>query len=127
MYSQERRCELYQLLFIWKISQKQVEGHDMTFNINPRRGRLAEVHYPSIEAPPSVRRAKEGSLFVKGAKIFKFLPQPIQNIDSTEIETFKMALDSFISCVPDQPTIPGQPRAASTNSLMDQLPLMEYK
>jgi hypothetical protein len=39
-------------------------------------------------------------------------------------DTFKIHLDIFLSGVPDQPTVPGLARAAATNSLLDQIPLL---
>ena len=38
------------------------------------------------------------------------------------VDTFKNHLDTFLSSVPDQPTVTGLGRAALTNSLLDQLP-----
>ena len=74
--------------------------------------------------PATVRRAREASLASKGAKIFNLLPAYIRNINSENVETFKKELDSFLSLVPDQPTIPGHPRAAETNSLLHQIPIL---
>ena len=38
MYSQERRRERYQIIFIWKITQGLVSGYDMSFQVNSRTG-----------------------------------------------------------------------------------------
>ena len=40
------------------------------------------------------------------------------------VEKFKLELDKFLSVIPDEPTIPGRTRAATTNSLFDQLQLL---
>ena len=40
MYSQERRRERYQIIFIWKLSQGLVSGYTLTFQQHARRGRL---------------------------------------------------------------------------------------
>ena len=76
------------------------------------------------KAPAMVRRAREASLAVKGARLFNLLPANIRNIDSDNVEIFKKELDTFLNLVPDQPTIAGQPRAAETNSLLHQIPLL---
>ena len=66
MYSQERRRERYSIIFLWKLAQQLVSGYTVEFVQNPRRGRLAVVHPTVACAPASVRRAREGSLQVKG-------------------------------------------------------------
>ena len=124
MYSMERRRERYMILFIWKISQGMVGGYSLEFTNNPRRGRFVTPHHSVFGGSASVRRAREASLLSKGARIFNLLPAYIRNINSENVETFKKELDSFLSLVPDQPTIPGHPRAAETNSLLHQIPML---
>ena len=124
LYSQERRRERYQLIFIWKLSQGMVDGYNIKFTMNPRRGRLAIVGDINLKAHPSVRRARERSLAVKGAKMFNLLPQHLRDINSMTADTFKANLDSFLTEIPDLPTVPGCPRAAATNSLTDQIPMI---
>ena len=116
LYSQERRRERYMLIFLWKISQGMVSGYQVMFSNNPRRGRLIVPNQIVAKAPAMVRRAREASLAVKGARLFNLLPATIRNIDSDNVEIFKKELDSFLSLVPDQPTIAGYPRPAETNS-----------
>ena len=58
-------------------------------------------------------------------KIFNELPIDIRNIDSDNPDIFKMALDSFLENVPDQPTVPGLGRSAESNSLLHQIPQMK--
>ena len=124
LYSQERRRERYMVLFLWKLSQGMVDGYKVDFSYSPRRGRLATPHYTGAKVPAMVRKAREASLASEGAKIFNLLPAYIRNINSDNVETFKNELDSFLRLVPDQPTIPGHPRAAETNSLLHQLPIL---
>ena len=76
------------------------------------------------EAPAKVRKAREATLGVKGAKIYNLLPVWIRTISGISVDAFKSELDKFLSIVPDQPTIPEQGRAATTNSLLDQLQLI---
>ena len=125
LYSQERRRERYMLIFLWKISQGMVGGYDVRFSYSPRRGRLIIPNQIVSSAPALVRRAREASLSVKGAKIFNLLPAYIRNIDSENVDTFKRELDLFLSLVPDQPSIPGHPRVAETNSLLHQVPVVQ--
>ena len=124
-YSQERRRERYMIIFLWKISQGLVKGYNVQFT--PELGRRGRSIIPKTivkSAPLSVRRARESSLAVKGAKIFNLLPVSIRNMNTDHIETFKSNLDSFLNQVPDQPTVAGLPRAAQSNSLLHQIPML---
>ena len=124
LYSQERRRERYIIIFLWKISQGLVKGYDIQFTTDQsRRGRCIIPKTISKTAPAVVKRARESSIAVKGAKLFNLLPVTIRNLNSDHVETFKCNLDAFLSQVPDQPTIGTQPRAAETNSLLHQIPL----
>ena len=114
---------MYQIIFIWKVSQGIVTGHDVNFTNIPRRGRLVVIPPLNNQAPAKVRNAGESSLAIKGGKFFNLIPVHIRNIDAADQNVFKMNLDLFLSSVPDQPTIPEQTRAARTNSLLDQIPL----
>ena len=125
LLSQERRRERYIIIFIWKISQGMVEGYNVPFTINPRRGRLVQVSPLNRSSPACVKKAFESSLKVKGARIFNSIPAYIRNINSDNIDTFKSNLDTFLSTIPDQPTIPGRVRAAASNSLLDQIPMTQ--
>ena len=74
--------------------------------------------------PAQVRNAMESSLGVKGAKLFNIIPAEIRNITSDKVTVFKRALDNYLSGIPDEPTIEDQGRAAETNSLLHQIPLL---
>ena len=93
LYSQERRRERYILIFLWKMSQGMVSGYQVTFSYSPRRGRMIVPNQIVAKSPAIVRRAREASLAVKGAKLFNLLPAPIRNIDSDNVEIFKKELD----------------------------------
>ena len=124
MYTQERRRERYQIIFIWKISQGLVQGYHMVFTNSDRRGRMAVPYAVARQTPAAVRRAREASLGVKGVKIFNLLPVWLRNLSGVTVDQFKGELDKFLSLVPDEPTLPGRARAATTNSLLDQLQLL---
>ena len=101
-----------------------VACYSVTFTYNERRGRIITPNQVVGGAPAAVRRARESTLGVKGARLFNLLPASIRNINSDNTDTFKSALDSFLSRVPDQPTVPGCPRAAETNSLLHKIPML---
>ena len=74
-----------------------------------------------VNCPAAVRRAKENSLQVKGARLFNLVPKDIRDMTGVPVDTFKAALDRWLSSVPDQPTVSGRQRAALSNSLIDQV------
>ena len=124
VYSQERRRERYQICFLWKQSQGLIEGYDCKWQWSDRRGRLAVPKNIPHSAPARVRQARERSLGVHGARIFNLLPQNLRNENSGDFELFKNNLDIFLASIPDQPTTQGLGRAALSNSLLDQVPLV---
>ena len=121
LYSQERRRERYQIIFLWKVAQGLVRGYSATFTKNDRRGRLMVVAPYCSKAPAAVRKARESSLQVRGARLFNCLPRDIRDMFTGTPEMFKARLDDWLSRIPDQPSIPGRQRAAATNSLLDQV------
>jgi hypothetical protein len=126
MYSQERRIERYQIIYIWKVWQLLVRGYTLPFKQNPRRGCLVELTPVTYaQCPSAVRHAQEASLRVKGAKLFNLLPMEIRGLDNVTVDMFKSSLDFWLGTVPDQPTIPGRQRAAASNSLLDQVILLD--
>ena len=119
-YSQERRRERYRIIFIWKVLQGLVEGYPIASYTSIRRGRLVEVSKFRSDAPSSVRKAREDSLSVHGARLFNLIPQHLRDMKTGSVDHFKLGLDAWLSAVPDQPTVQGRQRAARTNSLLDQ-------
>ena len=77
-------------------------------------------------APAKVKKARERerSLGVHGARLFNLLPPNLRNENSGDFLLFKNHLDIFLSAIPDQPTTRGLVRAAASNSLLDQVPLI---
>ena len=124
LYSQERRRERYMVIFLWKISQGLVKGYSVNFSSTGRRGRSIVPNSVVRSSPAVVKRARESSLGVKGANIFNLLPAALRDMNTEHVEAFKANLDAYLSTVPDQPTVGGRARAADSNSLLDQIPMM---
>ena len=78
LYSQERRRDRYQILFLWKVAQGQVKGYKATFVQNERRGRLMQVAPLCNRAPTAVKNARESSLQVRGANLFNCIPRELR-------------------------------------------------
>ena len=124
MYSQERRRERYQIIFLWKVAQGLVQGYPVTFVQHQRLGRLMKLPPLCNTAPSAVKRARETSLQVKGAKLFNCIPRELRDTFTGTVEAFKAGLDRWLADIPDQPTVPGRQRPAASNSLLDQV---QYK
>ena len=77
-------------------------------------------HIPS-SAPSMVKKARERSLGVHGARLFNLLPKSLRNENSGDFMLFKNNLDIFLATVPDQPTTLGLARAAVSNTLLEQV------
>ena len=121
LYSQERRRERYQIIFLWKIAQGLVQGYHANFVQSDRRGRQMQLAPLCNQAPASVRKARESSLQVKGARLFNCIPRDLRDTSTGTSDQFKAKLDSWLFTIPDQPTVPGRQRAAASNSLLDQV------
>ena len=113
------------VIFLWKVSQGLVKGFEISFTEKlGRRGRTTVVATVPKSSPASVRKARECTLGIRGARIFNLLPAAIRNHDSNQVDTFKTMLDTYLRQVPDQPTVSGRARAAVSNSLLHQIPMM---
>ena len=122
--SQERRRERYMIIFLWKVSQGMVRGFNVDFtSVAGRRGRTVLPRSIVQSSSHLVRKARESSIGVKGARIFNLLPSNIRNTNSDSVDKFKNMLDSFLSSIPDEPTTAGCGRAAESNSLVHQIPI----
>ena len=126
LYSQERRRERYMVIFLWKISQGMVSGYSIPFTPRLSRTGRKAVPAPIVQSTPAVvRRARAGSLAVKGAQLFNLLPASLRDSEHGDILMFKNHLDLFLENIPDEPTVNGLVRGAVTNSLLDQIPLYQ--
>ena len=126
LYSQERRRERYMIIFVWKISQGLVSGYTIPFtSCSNRTGRKAVPAPNPQSAAAAVRRARAGTLAVRGAQLFNALPASIRNNNHGDVLMFKNHLDLYLQEIPDQPTMAGLVRGAQTNSLLHQIPVYE--
>ena len=126
--SKERRRERSMIIFIWKVSQGLVTGYDLPFTQEDTRlGRRVTPAAVRMSAPSKVHNAALGSLRVKGAKIFNLLPPHLRNNNDGDILMFMNHLDLYLENVPDEPTVQGLGRAASNNSLLEQIPLYNQR
>ena len=132
LYSLQRRRERYIIIYIWRILEGQVPNLESTPVLSrwhQRRGRECLVPAVSNSASPLVRQARFSSIAIRGPKLFNCLPQTIRNISGCDTESFKRALDGFLSGIPDEPPVHGytQYRRCDTNSLIDWCVLAQLR
>ena len=99
-------------------NQGLITGYDVKWQWSERRGRLAIPNRIARDTPSKVKKAH-------GAHLFQLLQKRLRNEDSGDFELFKNHLDIFLAIVPGQPTTTGMARAALSNSLLDQVPLVQ--
>ena len=76
------------------------------------------IKTPQLKSDGSVRQ-------VWRLKI-NLLPREVRDMslpDSKSVVPFKTKLDHFLASIPDQPTVQNRRRPASSNSLLDQIPM----
>ena len=89
-------------------------------------GRMCKIPILNTHAKASVKTMREQTFQVNGPKLFNSLPAKIRNMTKRSLEDFKMALDSYLTKVPDEPSVSGltpggcTPEARASNSLLDQ-------
>ena len=129
LHSLERRRERYQIIYVFKVITSIVPNFsNQKFRIETvlsgRRGRSCVL--PPLNTGTSARMQTivDGSFSVRGAKLFNSLPKKLRNFEGS-VDSFKNALDSFLSKVRDQPYTPGYHQSAPSNSLIDQVVQMK--
>ena len=119
LYSLQRRRERYRIIYTWKVLEGLVPNvnNKITSTIHARLGRKCNI--PSVKNG-RLSKIREASLPINGPRLFNLLPKHVRNITDAKVPTFKAALDSYLSTVPDQPQLPRYTayRHASSNSLI---------
>ena len=131
LYSVQRRFERYSIIYTYKV----LESLAPNFTVNKiqstyseRRGRMCKIPpLTNRQCPSIVKNAREGSMAIRGPRLFNELPKYLRNVSSVSSDTFKKKLDRYLAQLPDQPTVDGYygRRAASSNSLLDVIPHMK--
>ena len=109
---------------MFKILKGLVPNPGIIFKENMRTGIKASVPKINNTLPLKVRSMKEQSFNVEGPKLFNCMPQEIRDFNSDSqnpAHSFKNKLDAFLTKIPDQPTVYGLIRAATTNSMIHQV------
>lgn len=126
MYSLERRRERYSIIYMFKILIGIVPNPNIEFKCNARTGVHATVPLVSATTPAYIKNMKTSAFSYMGPKLFNCLPLNLRSYKPPQtvidkVGAFKTMLDRYLSLIPDQPTIYGLPRAAASNSIIDQI------
>ena len=115
LMSLQRRRERFIIITVWKIINKVIPN-DLNLSVTTSERRGLKVKVPSLctKATLHARSCYESSFGVVGPKIWNTLPRRINTIPNKT--TFKTALTSYLSQIPDLPPVDG---CASRNSLLD--------
>ena len=145
LYSLERRRERYIILYIWKSWHNlvpdlglSVQSFDKVYGLFFALPRL-----PTVPGSSHVSKLLQRSIFYQGVRLFNSLPRhlrmgaketeektndthcspdTVENSaeDEPSLSKYKEDLDKYLQRIPDQPTVPGLPRSADSNSIIDQ-------
>ena len=124
-YSLERRRERFFILYAYRVIIGLLEFP--WFDAFVERGIKLRPKY-NRRAPTAVRRHRFSSFFYKAPQLYNLLPIELRQVEAIveptqgHVNDFKVKLDKFLSKIPDQPTVPGLHRPATTNSLICQIP-----
>ena len=127
LYSLERRRERYMIVYIWRILEHQVPDFTANWihsiNEEGRLGRRSNSPPVNNYASSDIKKVRYSSLSVRGPQLFNVLPAELRNLKNCSVESFKRALDRFLSTIPDEPLIPGYTvmRRADSNSIVDMV------
>ena len=100
LYSQERRREIYRIIYVWKVFENLVHaiqdgGNGGSLKLHPRNGRTMLLPTVITQCPGAVKKMRDSSLFAHGGKLFNCLPIGLHNYTNCTLLEFKTKLDSF--------------------------------
>ena len=126
MYSVQRRRERFIIIYMFRILHNLAPNPGVKFKPEGRNGILAEIPTVRTTVPYFIRKMRYELFTYIAPRLFNILPPELStfhppNNGMNIINSFKNQLDKFLSKIPDQPTIYGLSRAASSNSLLDQI------
>lgn len=122
-FSVERRIERYRVIYTWKALEQMVPDFGASAYETHRHGRLCQIPSVNTKAPLFARTLTEGSLRVRGPRLFNSIPAEVRALTGCSIESFKRSLDKFLRTVPDRPRLPGYAGCSSepTNSIQQMV------
>ena len=126
IYSLERRRERFMILYAYRVVIGLIQFP--WFEAYVERGIKLRPKY-NRKASAKIRRIRHSSFFYKGPQLFNLLPESIRQFEEivepnqVHVDNFKKRVDEYLEKIPDEPTVSGVPRVATSNSLICQIPL----
>ena len=126
IFSLERRRERYMIIHLYKILIGLVPNPDFQIREFERMNIKILPKYCKT-ARSTAKTLRHSSFFSHGPRLYNLLPgylrlrEFIVTPNNTHVVAFKKNLDRFLHRIPDQPTIIGYPRAATSNSILHQI------
>lgn len=123
LYSVERRHERYVILHAFKCIHGLTHNPGIKFTHRDNERLLCLQPYRGHNESTATKLLMKYSFLERGPKLFNKLPTSLRRIyfGNNPLADFKRDLDVFLQRIPDQPTVPGCPRSANTNSIVDQI------
>ena len=126
MYSVERRRERFVIIHMFRILHNLAPNPGIKFKQEGRNGILAEIPTIKTNVPYYIRKIRYELFTYIAPRLYNILPPELSafhppNDGTNIVHSFKTQLDKFLARIPDQPTVYGEARAASSNSILDQI------
>jgi len=104
-----RRMERYRIIYTWNI----LEG----VSPNVEKDRLCQVPQITQCTSGKIREIREGSLHIRGPKLFNSIPVNIRDQTGCFVASFKHKHDKYLQHIPDKPKIPEYTIEMDTKSI----------
>ena len=101
-------------MYVFKIIHDLVPNCGLSFQQNQRTGIRAVVPIVKPNLPSYVKRLRANSFASVAPLLYNLLPSYMRRVyfENDPLLVFKRELDSLLSTVPDEPTIPGLTRCS---------------
>ena len=114
MYSLERRRERYQIIYTWRIIEKQVPNLEITpiqsYKVQ-RHGRLCRIPVVPSNTRKAVQTIRYSTLSHVGPRLFNSLPKYLRDASGCSVDVFKGMLDRLLAARPASHPRPHRPQA----------------
>ena len=115
------------ILHMYKIIIGLCPNPDLTWTYSDRNKLVVKPKKSTRVVSTWVKNMRESSFFCEGPILYNLIDDKLREHEYIDypakehVEEFKRKLDIFLRRIPDEPTSPGEARAANSNSLVDQI------
>ena len=124
LYSLQQRRERYIIIYIWKSLFRYYLDPGLIYSSIDRHNGIV-LALPKTKKTGDFRKLFENQFLLQGSLLFNSIWSDLRQLSSPDGMpmtplAYKAQLDKFLSKIPDEPETP---RAANSNSILDQLSL----